>query len=82
MAVEIKEGRLFVTDTVSIEALDELIEALETLKENSSSVLVDLSECRHMHTAAVQLLMTSASTVVAWPQPSEWQAWLRAGLET
>lgn len=81
MSVEVLESAVRITDKVQIEALDELVQAVDTyLDQGHKEVRVDLSECLHLHTGAVQLLMKRRARVIAWPPPSEWTEWLRAGL--
>lgn len=83
MAFEISNEEMKVSGEVSVEEVEALIEQLNQLQEEIGTrpVKVDLSECVHMHTAAVQVLMHRGCEVSKWPAPTEWVSWMQAGLE-
>lgn len=53
MALTFEEEKIFLKDVVSIEEAEELYERLLKVDE----VVINLSECEHMHTAILQLLL-------------------------
>lgn len=80
MAVEITEDRLKIEGYLQAEDLEALDEALRGLEEGEKKPSVDLSECIHMHTGGVQMLMKQGLTIVAWPEASDWTDWIRSAL--
>lgn len=79
MSVSVNDdGTVRVSGRVPAEGVDDLLAALDAAPEARR---VDLSSCEHLHTAGVQILMRRGLEVVAWPEPSEWTAWLRSGVE-
>lgn len=41
---------------------------------------VDLSECRHLHTSCLQVLMVTGQKISAWPADNAFAAWLHNAL--
>ena len=77
MPIEFKRNRVLFRDEVSVEEAEGLLEWLQ----NKSSAKVDLSECGHMHTADLQVLMTAKARVTGWPRNAELRAWLEPALK-
>ncbi len=72
-----RDGTVRITGNVAVEE----IEALEALFCGEGHVRVDLSDCTHLHTAALQLLLARQADIVAWPEGGEWSAWLQSGIK-
>lgn len=53
MALEFDEKKIILKDNVSIEEAEQLFEHF--LREENS--IIDLSQCEHMHTAILQLIL-------------------------
>ena len=51
---------------------DEGDQLLALLRENHG-VPVDLAELEHLHTALLQMLLATKTTVVAWPEDRFWR---------
>lgn len=63
--------------SVGIDDVEALCESLAAAPEAP----LDLTQCRQLHTAVVQVLMVAARPVVAWPSDGGLAAWLRAALD-
>lgn len=83
MAFEVKEEGLAVRGEVAIEEIEDLVGALEGLREQlgDKPIRLELADCLHMHTAGVQALLEMNCEVMSWPVESDWSQWLRAGFE-
>ncbi len=72
MTIEYRDDEARFRDIVSVEAAEGLIAWLE----GRSRATVDLSECTHLHTANLQVLMALQPRVRVWPMDTELAAWL------
>jgi hypothetical protein len=68
---------LALTSVVGIDDVEALCASLAEAPEAP----LDLTDCTHLHTAVVQVLMVAARPIVAWPSDGGLAAWLRAALD-
>ncbi len=76
MPIEFKKNRALFQREVSVEEAEGLLEWLQ----NRPAAKVDLSQCSHMHTANLQVLMAAKPTIVNWPENPDLRAWLEPAL--
>jgi hypothetical protein len=60
-------------DIVSVEEAEGLLEWLQT----HHRAALDLSSCRHLHAANLQVLLAARPTIAAWPEEENLAQWLR-----
>ena len=72
MPIEFKKEHAFLRDAVSVEEAEGLLEWLQ----HEPSAKVDLSACRHLHTANLQVLMAAKPAISRWPEDAKLRAWL------
>jgi hypothetical protein len=77
MPIEFKKNRALFRDEVSVEEAEGLLEWLQT----KPTAKVDLSACRHLHTANLQVLMTAKTGISGWPKNAELRSWLEPALK-
>ncbi len=77
MPIIFKENITFLENIVGIEEAEELLKWLETHKEGA----VDLSNCSHLHTAIVQILMVARNPVIQLPTNAQLALWLRTAFQ-
>jgi hypothetical protein len=76
MPIVFKNDHAFFRDAVSVEEAEGLLEWLQ----QQPSAKVDLSDCCHLHTANLQVLMAAKPTIFRWPEDARLRAWLVAAL--
>ena len=76
MSLEFKRNLVLFKDVVSVEEAEVLLEWLQ--KKNV--VKVDFSDCSHLHTANLQVLMAAKVTIKAWPKEAVFATWLQSAL--
>jgi hypothetical protein len=76
MAIEYKKKVVVMSDIVSVDDAEGLLEWLQ----NKPAAKVDLSACTHLHPANLQVLMAAQCRVTQWPQDSGLRAWLETAL--
>jgi hypothetical protein len=77
MPIEFKKNRVIFRDVVRVEEAEALLEGLQ----KKPSAKVDLSDCTHLHTANLQVLMVARPSIDSWPQDPELRTWLEAVLK-
>jgi len=78
MAIEYQKKAAVFIDTVSVEEAEGLLGWL--LKHPHGRV--DLSLCKHLHAANLQVLMAASPSVIGWPQDANLSAWLKSSLKS
>jgi hypothetical protein len=78
MPIEFKKNRAIFRDEASVEEAEGLLEWLQT----RPSAKADLSACRHIHTANLQVLMAAKTAISSWPRNAELRAWLEPALKS
>lgn len=73
MSITYSENMAILADIVSVEEAESLLEWLKAHPQGT----VDLTRCRHLHTANLQVLMAAAPTIAAWPEDKAFAAWLQ-----
>ncbi len=76
MAIQYKKNLVLMSDVVSVEDAEALLEWLQ----RKPTARVDLSACTHLHPANLQVLMAAKTTVSAWPAEAGLAAWLKSAL--
>jgi hypothetical protein len=76
MPILFKNDHAFFRDAVSVEEAEGLLEWLQ----QQPSAKVDLSDCCHLHTANLQVLMAAKPAISRWPEDAKLRAWLEAAL--
>jgi hypothetical protein len=76
MPIEYKNDHAFFRDAVSVEEAEGLLEWLQL----KPSAKVDLSQCCHLHTASLQVLMAAKPAISRWPEDARLRAWLESAL--
>jgi len=76
MGIEFKEKTAYLFGNVSAEEAETLLGWLQREKNAS----VDLSDCTHLHTANLQVLMAAQPNIIIWPQDQELAFWLKNAL--
>ncbi len=72
MALEIKNSTLKFIDLVTIEDAESLFNRLLEKKK----VRIDMSQCRHIHTAVLQLLMVFSPEIEKLPEDDDLKIWI------
>jgi len=76
--INLVDGKVIVFQgAVSVEEAEELLDLL--LKVSDAEI--DLSECTHIHSAALQVLMAVNPTIKAWPLKEDLCVWLERALK-
>lgn len=78
MPIEFEKHRAVFRGAVAVEEAEGLLEWLQ----NEPSAKVELSECSHLHTANLQVLMAAKAEVASWPNDSDLCAWLATALKS
>jgi len=76
MSIEYGNNRLVFKEVVSVENAEDLLEWLQ----KNPAAKVDFSACTHLHPANLQVLMAAKPAVSAWPEDTEFAAWLQSAL--
>ena len=76
MAIEYKKKVVVMSDIVSVDDAEGLLEWLQ----NKPAAKVDLSACTHLHPANLQVLMAAQCRVTHWPQDAGLRTWLETAL--
>ena len=76
MAIEFKRNLAVLSDVVTVEEAEGLLEWLQ----KKPAVKVDLSACVHLHSANLQVLMAAKPAVQAWPTDPALRLWLEFAL--
>lgn len=77
MPIEFSQDRALFLHEVGVEEAEGLLEWLQ----NRPAAKVDLSECSHMHTANLQVLMAAKPLIAHWPENPDLRAWLEPALK-
>lgn len=72
MAIDYSEERAILKSVVTIQEVDDLQEWLIAHPQGE----IDLGECEHMHTAALQTLTSARRTINAWPADTSLRGWI------
>lgn len=64
MPIEFQKKKIKFVGHIGVEEADELLAALQKKPE----IVVDLSECEHIHPANLQVLLAAKVRIVAWPK--------------
>jgi hypothetical protein len=76
MPIEFKKQRAVFRGIVTVEEAEALLGWLQ----NKPAAKADLTECIHLHTANLQVLMAAKTVVASWPTDSDLCAWLKTAL--
>ena len=76
MAIEYSEDQVVLSDVVSVDDAEGLLEWLQ----KQPGARVDLSGCTHLHPANLQVLMAANSPITAWPNDTGLAGWLASAL--
>ena len=76
MPIEYKKNLVLLSDVVSVEEAEGLLEWLH----KKPAAKVDLSNCSHLHLANLQVLMAAKVRIAAWPKDANLCAWLMTAL--
>jgi hypothetical protein len=74
MSIDYSGDTATFTDIVSVEEAERLLEWLQT----HPRAALDLSACRHLHAANLQVLLAARPVVAAWPDEENLAQWLRS----
>ena len=79
MSIEYTEDRAVFKDTVSVDEAEPLLDWITSLDE----AVVDLSECTHIHTSVMQVLMAAEDLrVEKLPGDKSFRDWLENSLNS
>ena len=76
MAIVYKKNSAVLSDAVSVEEAEALLEWLQ----KKSAARMDLSACTHLHPANLQVLMAAKCRVSAWPVDVNLRNWIEPAL--
>ncbi len=76
MPIEYRGNRTVFPDVVFVEEADGLLEWLRGMP----STTVEITHCRHLHVADLQVLMAARVGISSWPESSDLRAWLQTAL--
>lgn len=76
MSIEYEKEVAKLSGIVSVEEAEPLLEWLQTHPKGK----VDLSGCKHVHAAILQVLMAAGSEIAAWPENPDFVTWLQGAL--
>ncbi len=76
MPIEFEKGLVRMQGIVSVDEAEGLLEWLQ----NKPATKIDLSDCKHLHPANLQVLMACGCKVSAWPLDSGLRSWLETAL--
>lgn len=77
MGIKYEKNIARLTDFVSVEDAEGLLEWLQIQPKRK----LDLSHCKHLHTANLQVLMALRPNISAWPEDAALAAWVRGALD-
>jgi len=77
MSIDYKKKSARLPEFVAVEEAEGLLAWLQ----DATGRKLDLSKCRHIHAANLQVLMAVRPAVSAWPEDADLCAWLRGALE-
>jgi len=82
MTIEVKDGVLACSGTLSVEDAEVLLAQLAHVAQpgGEDGPRADLAGCGHVHAACLQVLMAAGVRVTAWPADAALAAWLGAAL--
>ncbi|WP_353684295.1 hypothetical protein V4D30_00500 [Thermodesulfovibrio sp. 3907-1M] len=72
MAVEIKNSTLKFIDLVTVEDAEAIFNKLLEKKK----IKIDMSQCKHIHTAILQLLMVFTPEIIKLPEDKDLKKWI------
>ena len=72
MPIVYSEKEASFQEVVTIQEVDDLLEWLIANADAS----IDLTECRHLHLAALQTIASARSKVSAWPKDEQLKGWI------
>lgn len=72
MPVDYSENKALLQEVVTIQEVDGLLEWLLANPDAS----IDLSQCEHLHTAALQTLLSAGRRIESWPDDPQLKGWL------
>ncbi len=72
MSLELKQRVARLNGQISADDAENLLEWIQQHPKGK----LDLSECRHLHTACLQVLMVTGQKISAWPADNSLAAWL------
>lgn len=78
MGISYKKGKATLTEEVSVEDAEGLLEWLQSHPKGK----LDLASCTHLHAANLQVLMATAPQIAAWPEHAEFARWLQSALDS
>ncbi len=78
MAIQYKGLTAALIDIVAVEEAEGLLQWLLTNPDGA----VDLSGCKHLHAAVLQVLMAGQPKVNAWPEDEGLAVWLKEAIKT
>jgi hypothetical protein len=76
MSIDYSGDSATFTEIVSVAEAEGLLEWLQT----HPRAVLDLSACRHLHAANLQVLMAARPAIAAWPEEEKLAQWLRNAL--
>ncbi len=72
MGVEIKKSKAYFINTVTVEEAEDVFNWF--LKQKKPKV--DLSKCKHLHSAVLQLFLIFKPEIIKFPEDEELKVWL------
>jgi len=72
MTIDYTDDTALLSDIVTVEEAEGLLAWLTAHPQGG----VDLSRCRHLHTANLQVVMAARPRIVAWPEEPNLAQWL------
>lgn len=76
MSLELKQRVAHLSGHISADEAESLFGWVQSHPKGK----VDLSECTHLHTACLQVLMATHQKISAWPADTALAAWLHSAL--
>ena len=77
MAIQFKRNVAVLSDIVSVQEAESLLEWLQT----KNAAKVDLAACQHIHPANLQVLMAARTVVAKWPSDADFAGWIKSALQ-
>lgn len=73
MSIVYEKETARLTGTVSVEDAEPLLEWVQTHPQGE----IDLSACKHLHAANLQVLMASRLRIASWPAADDLARWMK-----
>jgi len=77
MTITFKKNMALFGEGVTVEEAETLLQWLQTRPKAK----LDLTQCTHLHTSNLQVMLGAKATVAAWPGDKNLKLWLQAAIK-